>query len=68
MVLWASDGFFRDAHLDAACLTRRAAAPAAHDHLFHTLLTLLDVHTALYDARWDLTTGCRAEAPPAAPR
>ncbi|MEF8753994.1 MAG: phosphoethanolamine--lipid A transferase [Accumulibacter sp.] len=60
MLMWFSDGFRRSAAIDAACLQRRAAAPASHDHLFHTLLTLLDVRTSLYEADWDLLQGCRS--------
>ena len=57
MVLWLSSG--AAAGLDTACLRRRAAQPAAHDHLFHTLLGLLDVKTSLYEGDWDLTRDCR---------
>jgi lipid A ethanolaminephosphotransferase len=59
MTLWFSPGAPRALHVDTACLGRRAARPAAHDHLFHTLLGLLDVHTALYEPGFDLTQGCR---------
>ncbi len=59
MLMWFSDGFRRSAAIDASCLQRRAAAPASHDHLFHTLLTLFDVRTSLYEADWDLLRGCR---------
>lgn len=60
MVMWFSPGFTRDPGLDLACLRQRAAEPAAHDHLFHTLLGLFDVRTALYEPDWDLTHACRA--------
>jgi lipid A ethanolaminephosphotransferase len=40
-------------------MQQRSAAPAHHDHLFHTVLGLLDVKTSLYDAQWDLSHGCR---------
>lgn len=63
MVMWLSAGLPRAVGLDAACLQRRAAAPAAHDHLFHTTLGLLGVHTALYEPAWDLGSGCRTVAP-----
>jgi lipid A ethanolaminephosphotransferase len=63
MLMWLSEGFPAAAGVDAACLRQRATEPASHDHLFHTLLSLLDVHTALYAADWDLTRGCRAAAP-----
>lgn len=57
MVMWASEG----AGVDTACLKRRAAQPAAHDHLFHTLLGLLDVRTSVYEPAFDLAAGCRPE-------
>jgi len=62
MVMWSSAGLAGARGLDLACLKARAAQPAAHDHLFHTLLGLLDVDTALYQRDWDLTAPCRAVA------
>ena len=55
MVMWLSRRAAARRGLDTACLQRRASQPAAHDHLFHTLLGLLDVRTALYEPAWDLT-------------
>jgi lipid A ethanolaminephosphotransferase len=62
MVMWMSPGFAAARGIDTACLQRRALQPAAHDHLFHTLLGLLDVRTALYEPAWDLSHGCRKPA------
>ncbi|MCP5286861.1 MAG: phosphoethanolamine--lipid A transferase [Burkholderiaceae bacterium] len=59
MVMWWSDGLAQREGLDAACLRQRAAQPVAHDHLFHTVLGLLDVNTQVHEADWDLTAGCR---------
>jgi lipid A ethanolaminephosphotransferase len=63
MVMWFSAGFERGAGLARGCLVaelqRRAAQPAAHDHLFHTVLGLLDVRTALREDAWDLVHACR---------
>lgn len=59
MVLWSSPGFARTAGLDLACLRQRAQASVSHDYLFHTLLGLLDVSTALYEPQWDFTADCR---------
>lgn len=59
MVMWMSPGFAAARGIDTACLQRRALQPAAHDHLFHTLLGLLDVRTALYEPAWDFTHDCR---------
>ena len=61
MILWWSEGFGAGAKLDRACMQKRSAEPAAHDHLFHTALGLLDVKTALYEAPLDLTRGCRPQ-------
>jgi lipid A ethanolaminephosphotransferase len=56
-----------EAPLNPGCLQqlRRDAVKktAAHDHLFHTLLGLLDVGTSLYDPAWDLLQGCRKPFP-----
>jgi len=60
MVMWLSSGMARASALDTACLRRRAAEPATHDHLFHTVLGLLDVKTAVYEPEWDLADRCRS--------
>jgi lipid A ethanolaminephosphotransferase len=60
MVMWLSSGLAGANGVDAACLRRRAAEPASHDHLFHTVLGLLDVKTAVYEPAWDLADGCRS--------
>lgn len=44
----------------ADCLRRLPQRPASHDHLFHTVLGLLDVRTALYAPDWDLLAACAA--------
>ena len=59
MVMWWSAGFATDFGLQADCMRERATRPARHDHLFHTVLSLLDVRTALYEPALDLTHGCR---------
>jgi lipid A ethanolaminephosphotransferase len=42
----------------AGCLTNLAQQPLRHDHLFHSLLSLLDVRTQLYEPAWDGFAGC----------
>jgi lipid A ethanolaminephosphotransferase len=63
MLMWFSPGFAAAQRLDLGCLRARAAQPAAHDHVFHTLLGLLDVSTALYAPDWDLGRPCRSSGP-----
>lgn len=58
MVLWLSPGLTAAAGIDRACMAARAQQPASHDNLFHTVLGLLDVQTAVYDRTLDLGAGC----------
>ena len=60
MVMWLSSGFAARNRLDPACLRTQADKPAAHDNLFHTVLGLLDVNTAVRDDALDLTAPCRS--------
>jgi lipid A ethanolaminephosphotransferase len=62
MLTWWSRGYGAASGLDEACLRRRAAQPVTHDHLFHTLLSMLDVKTALHAPDWDLARGCATAA------
>lgn len=64
MIFWASPGLERSSGLRPGCLApalreqgRRGGV--AHDHIFHTVLGLLDVRTRARDAALDLTDACR---------
>lgn len=61
MVMWMSSDFASSAGVDVACVKRRASQPASHDHLFHSLLGLMQVDTNVYDPAFDLIAGCRAK-------
>lgn len=58
MAVWLSPELARSRGIDAACLRRRAAQPASHDHLFHSVLGLLQVRTNAYVPALDLFAGC----------
>ena len=64
MTMWFSPGAASSLGLDLPCLARRSQAPVAHDHVFHTVLGLLDVQTALHEAPFDLSQGCRSAPAP----
>jgi lipid A ethanolaminephosphotransferase len=66
MLLWLSEGLRASAGLDVTCLRREAAAPHAHDHLFHSVLGLMGVESTVHEPALDLFAGCRAVAPKAA--
>ncbi len=70
MVVWTSPGLEKAAGLRPGCLEpalrRAAAGRVSHDNLFHTVLGLLDVRTALHEPALDLSSACRAERASAA--
>ncbi len=59
MVMWFSPGYAESFGLDLACLQQRARQPASHDNVFHSVLGLLDVRTAVRDETMDLSASCR---------
>jgi lipid A ethanolaminephosphotransferase len=63
MIWWASAGLERAVGFEPGCLRRALRQPAAgsvsHDHLFHSMLGLLDVNTALRERSLDLVGACR---------
>lgn len=58
MVMWISPGFASSFGLNRDCLKTAAAKPVSHDNLFHTLLGMLQVTTAVYDKSFDFTANC----------
>ncbi|MEW5880048.1 MAG: phosphoethanolamine--lipid A transferase [Pseudomonadota bacterium] len=59
MIWWFAPDSARSLDVDLACLRRRAAEPASHDHLFHSVLGLLAVTTPRYRPQLDLFSACR---------
>jgi lipid A ethanolaminephosphotransferase len=59
MLMWFSPGYLSSFRIDAGCLRQRATQPASHDHLFHSVLGLLDIKTRVYDRSMDLAGRCR---------
>lgn len=64
MVWWLSPGLEAATGLPPGCadreLRRASVKPVAHDHLFHSVLGLLDVRTGLHASGLDLLAGCRS--------
>lgn len=58
MVMWLSDAYRNALGVDGSCLAAKADAPVTQDNLFHTVLGLMDVTTAVRSADLDLTRGC----------
>ena len=61
MILWMSDELARREGIPAGCLEQQRDAPLSHDNLFHSILGLMDVQTAVYQPQRDLFRQCRPQ-------
>lgn len=59
-IAWFSESMLAENALNPDCLKSQRAQPFSHDHLFHTVLGLLDVQTQALVPALDMFTGCRA--------
>ncbi|MDM0073433.1 sulfatase-like hydrolase/transferase [Variovorax sp. J2P1-59] len=59
MVTWFNDGMLLRARLSPSCMESGLDAPLTHDNFFHTVLGLMDVQTASYNAGLDPLSNCR---------
>ena len=60
-MLWMSDGFAERFRIDRPCLAVRTAQEISHDNVFHSVLGMLSVSTAVYNPRLDLFAPCTRE-------
>jgi lipid A ethanolaminephosphotransferase len=58
MMLWMSDGFSDRFSIDRRCLRERRNQQLSHDNVFHSVLGMLDVNTAVLNPRLDLFHAC----------
>nr|WP_229520573.1 phosphoethanolamine--lipid A transferase [Massilia sp. IC2-476] len=58
MMLWMSDGFSQRFRIDRACLQARRDQPLSHDNVFHSVLGMLNVETAVLNPKLDLFHAC----------
>ncbi|WP_236598885.1 phosphoethanolamine transferase [Ramlibacter monticola] len=59
-VTWLSGGFEQDSGLTMHCLRGQADTRVSHDHLFHSVLGLMQVSTAAYRPDLDAYAACAA--------
>lgn len=59
MMVWFSDGYPDRFQIDAGCVAARSGEALSHDNVFHSVLGMLDVNTAVYDPSLDLFNACR---------
>ncbi len=60
MIIWFSQVMKKSDHLNYACLKEKAAREYfSHDWLFHSLLTLMELDSKVYDKKLDFFDSCR---------
>jgi lipid A ethanolaminephosphotransferase len=62
LMLWMSNRFADRFRIDRACLNERRNQPLSHDNVFHSILGMLDVNTAVLNPALDLFHACRKGA------
>jgi lipid A ethanolaminephosphotransferase len=60
LLLWLSEGLRERLGIDTSCLEARRGEPLSHDYLFHSVLGLSNVRTAVYRPERDLLRPCRS--------
>ncbi|HWA14768.1 MAG TPA: phosphoethanolamine--lipid A transferase [Burkholderiales bacterium] len=58
MMLWMSDGFRNRFRIEARCIAARSGEALSHDNVFHSVLGMLDVSTAVYNPAQDMFHAC----------
>ncbi len=58
MMLWMSQQFSERFGIDRTCLKERRNQALTHDNIFHSVLGMLDVNTAVLNPRLDLFHAC----------
>lgn len=67
MIVWLSPSMRKTTETDQDCLLRTATLDRSHDNLFHSVLGILNVKTAMYDPALDLFAPCRRATAVATP-
>jgi len=53
-----SDGYSERFRIDRTCLMARREQPMSHDNVFHSVLGMLDVNTAVLNPKLDMFRAC----------
>jgi len=61
-ITWWSPGFEKQSGLSRACLKNKAQVPLSHDNYFHSVLGMMGVSTAVYQAQLDVHADCRSKS------
>ena len=60
MVMWFSESFKKNYAINTQVIEENSRRSVTHDHLYHTILGLLNVRSSTYDSQWDLSAEQKA--------
>lgn len=62
MMIWLSEHFLSDYHIEQGCLVTKSDMPLSHDNLFHSVLGMLNIESPEnYQASLDIFAGCKTQ-------
>ncbi len=62
MIFWASPGFKQRVAVEPSCAREQSRETVSHDHIFHTLLDLLEIQSVAKRRELAIFAGCRMSA------
>lgn len=57
--VWMDGAFERSMNLDRSCLRRSSGDERSHDNLFHSVLSMMNVRTSVYNPALDIFAACK---------
>ena len=60
-MMWLSDGFSKQQHIDTYCLQEKTDTELSHDNLFHSVLDVLDIKTQPKNKDLSIFNNCRSK-------
>lgn len=61
-IAWFSDDFVKTMRLDLSCLVAKKEQSYSHDNLFHSILGIMDIKTAVYRQDLDIFASCQIKS------
>lgn len=59
MIFWASSEFYANREIDEQCIRSVADRETSHAAIFHSILSMFEIDSPVYDSKLDLFAACR---------
>jgi lipid A ethanolaminephosphotransferase len=64
LMVWTSPGYEQRVRMNRGCLQGRTAGESSHDNIFHTVLGMFEIGSAVYQEPLDMFAACRRKDAP----